>query len=92
MATEARAIKAGSKGPEPDEGSAVSLPIGLVAQTMPTRPSLAEHPLVDRVHSESLRGAGMREKPLILLHKCSHPLPSPSVSFLSREQRHTNRL
>ena len=78
MATEARAIRAGSKGPGPEQGPAISLPTGPVAQTMPARLSLAEHHLVGRAHPESWGGAILREKPPILhLHVRFHSLQVP---------------
>lgn len=78
MATEARTIGAESKGPGPEQGPAISLPTGPVAQTMPARLSLAEHHLVGRAHPESWGGAIPREKPPILqIHTCFHSLPVP---------------
>lgn len=62
MATEARAIGVGSKGPSQSRAPDASLPTEPTAQTMPARHSLAEHPLVASQSSSQELGKGSPEK------------------------------
>ena len=74
MATEARAIWAGSKGLDKSEGPATSLPTGPFAQMVPRRPSLAEHPLVGTACPESWGDSPEGESTHFT---DSHVVPSP---------------
>lgn len=86
MATEARAIRAGSKGPRQSRGLAASLPTGRAAQTMPA-------PLWPELILRTEERAVLREKlPVLQIHICPHPTPPLSGCFLSRDQTHTQIL